>query len=112
MAPTARAEAVRLWVARVEVTVTNDTVRIAAPEYRRHIARASLTGVTVAPDDGMNPSILSWPVVPLRSGDTKLIRIHLGGAAAVTCRITEGSDVQLVVKDTETATRIAGALGA
>lgn len=100
-----------LWVARVEVTITHDTVRVTAPAYRRVISRTSLTGVSVARDDGMNPSILNWPVVPLRSGDTTLIRVNMGGAAAVTCHTSEGSDIQVVVKDFDTATRVAALLG-
>ncbi|WP_052492560.1 hypothetical protein [Leucobacter komagatae] len=100
-----------LWAARIEITITNHTLRVTAPAYRRSISRTSLTGVSVARDDGMNPSILNWPVVPLRSGDTTLIRVNMGGTAAVTCHTSEGSDVQVVVNDIETATRIAGILG-
>lgn len=102
------------WVfgARIAVTVDSESVRFRAPLYRRAFPHDSLSSAVVTMDDGMNPSILNWPAVPIRSGGTRLIRLNLGGAASVTCVTKEGSGVQFVVRDIATAERIANALSA
>lgn len=98
------------WGARIAVTVDDEAVRFRAPLYSREIPLSALAEVTVTPDDGMNPGLLNWPAVPVREGATRLIRLNLGGAAAVTCRTQDGSGVQLVVRDLATAERIADKL--
>ncbi|GAA1318921.1 hypothetical protein ACFSWE_06760 [Leucobacter albus] len=98
------------WGARIAVTVDDESVRLRAPLYSREIPLSALSSVIVAPDDGMNPGSLNWPAVPVREGATRLIRLNLGGGAAVTCRTQDGSGVQLVVRDLAAAERIADTL--
>lgn len=101
-----------IWVARITVAVDRDSIHFAAPLFRRTVPRETVSQVRVTADDGINPGILNWIVVPTEVDGERFTRINMGGAAAVTFTLRAGKGIQLVVRDLDTANRLAETLRA
>lgn len=98
------------WGATISVTVTPERARFRAPLVSRTLPRSDVTRVTVAADDGMNPSIINWPAAPVTVAGDRMLRFSMGGTAVVTVSTATGSGVQFVARDRDAAQRIADAL--
>lgn len=87
-----------VWAAvgvRLTVSVGKKTVDVAGTFYRRSIPVGQIDTVTVAPDDGMNHSLLNWPVTG-RAVSPAGVRLNLGGSAALQIRTTVGERYNVV----------------
>ena len=99
------------WIiasAKIEVTVDPQHVYVRAPLFTRKLMRSGITSVAVASDDGMNEGSVSWFVT--RQDEGTRTRVNLGGNATVTLTDAGGHRIQVVVKDLDTANRIAAAV--
>lgn len=93
--------------AKITLDVTSSALKVSGPLYRRTFDISTVVEVKVAKDNGLNASIVNWPVTG-RASSPSGVRLNMGGrGTCVAFRNSEGEKVSVVFGEDHIANRYA-----